>query len=43
MDSNDDQQGATIDLGAATVETKGSTGPYIDVVLNQPALGLSDD
>lgn len=32
-----------IDLGSATIETKGGAGIFTDDVLKRPTLGLSDD
>lgn len=39
MERNDD----LIELGSATVETKGAAGIYSDDVLSQPTPGLSND
>ena len=43
MERNDQPRADVIDLGSASTETKGSFGPYGDVGLTQPTLGLSDD
>lgn len=32
-----------IDLGAASVETQGGSGPKLDVIATQPQAGLAED
>jgi hypothetical protein len=41
MERNDQHE--TIDLGAATAETKGPVGKMLDFALGQDHAGLSDD
>jgi len=41
MNRNDTQE--IIDLGAASDETKGPGGPFVDIGLGQLTPGLSDD
>ena len=43
MEREDNQREPLIDLGAASVETKGPVGIYPDDDLGQPEFGLSND
>lgn len=43
MERKHEQQDGRVDLGVASVETKGYLGPPKDDVLGIPALGLTDD
>ena len=43
MERDVDVHADVIELGAASVETKGPWGPYIDQRLGQVMTGLSDD
>ncbi|MGY2736615.1 benenodin family lasso peptide [Sphingomonas sp. UYP23] len=38
-----ERQDDMIDLGAASVETKGPTGPIVDFRFGMPATGLNDE
>jgi hypothetical protein len=42
MERNTDRGQELVDLGAASIETRGDQGGLIDSVQGQPALGLSD-
>lgn len=41
MERNDNQE--VIDLGTASIETKGPGGNFVDIYLTQVPAGLSDD
>ena len=43
MNRNHDNQDSLVDLGVASVETKGFVGPPKDDVLGIPSAGLTDD
>ncbi|HEX4736691.1 MAG TPA: benenodin family lasso peptide [Allosphingosinicella sp.] len=43
MERNSPQQDDVVDLGQATVETKGAVGRPFDEALGIPGMGLTDD
>ena len=43
MKSENETRSDLIDLGSATIETRGGAGIFTDDVLKRPTLGLSDD